>query len=179
MGPQSSVPRTLPLFDAGVEPSSWNERMLHGEYAVHYSLLRNTHAPPRCDVFHSLAAAEAHAAEAVAESPDLRCRIYDHQGFIGAPLREISGVRFRRNDMSPRLRRWLGSGLLLTGVVLVVVDWQSSFRLSWPALIGSRLLIPGVILLATEALLLLNALQKVRRSSHRREAELAERRGSR
>jgi hypothetical protein len=32
-------PRTLPLFDSGAQPASWNERMSPGEYAVHYSSL--------------------------------------------------------------------------------------------------------------------------------------------
>jgi hypothetical protein len=28
---------TLPLFDPGAQPASWNERMSVGEYGVHYS----------------------------------------------------------------------------------------------------------------------------------------------
>jgi hypothetical protein len=40
------------------------------------------------------------------------------------------------------------------------VDWSSDFKLTWPATIGVRMLIPGLILLVTEVALVLHARQK-------------------
>ena len=142
--------------------------MSPGEYAVHYSSFEASATPsgptPYCTVLPSLAAAEAYAREQVAERPSLRCRIYSHEGLVSAPVREIAGPKFKGElDLSPRLRRWLGAGFLIGGLLLVLLDWSADFRLSWPALVGSRLLIPGLVLLATEGLILLNKWQKLRR----------------
>src|SRR5215831_8885830 len=92
MGP----PRTLPLFDEEAQPSSWNERMTTGEYAVHYSNFDDSPGrAPFCTVFASLEEAECYAREQVAARPELRCRIYDHEGFVGAPTREFTGAGYR------------------------------------------------------------------------------------
>jgi hypothetical protein len=82
--------RTLPLFDSGAQPASWNERMSPGEYAVHYSSFDSS-APgtgPSCTILGSLADAEEYAKAQVALKPGLRCRIYDHRGFVGPPILE-------------------------------------------------------------------------------------------
>ena len=111
-----------------------------------------------CD---SLPGAEDYARQQIEQTPTLRCRIYDHQGFVGAPVQEIAGANFKgERDLSPRVRRWLGVLLLGVGLALCALDWSTGFRLSWPALVGSRLLIPGTILVVTEALILLHAHQK-------------------
>jgi hypothetical protein len=117
-------------------------------------------------VFGSLNEAEAYAREKIAERPDLRCTIYDHQGMIGAPLREIRGGEYKGSgDISPRFRRWVGSGLFFGGLGLILLDWSKDFGLTWPALVGVRMLIPGVILLVTEAALLLHARLKNRHAA--------------
>ncbi len=153
--------RTVPLLSPNVPRESWNEGMAPEEYAVHYSVLPEDTGVPSCTVCDSLHGAEAHAREQVALHPGLRCRIYGRDGFVGAPVLEIVGSRFKgESDLSPRLRRWSGGALLFGGAVLVGVDWSTGFRLSWPGLIGSRLLIPGFALLVTEALLLVHAKQK-------------------
>ena len=46
------------------------------------------------------------------------------------------------------------------GLALVIVDWSSYFKLTWPATIGVRMLIPGLILLVTELALMLHAKRK-------------------
>jgi hypothetical protein len=150
-------PRTLPLFEERAQPQSWNERMAVGEYAVHYSSFDSDPGiPPSCTVFSTLAEAEAYATEQIAQRPTLRCRIYDHQGFVGQPIREFRGSGYKdKNDISPRFRRWAGSGLFFGGLILTLVDWAHDFSLSWPAMIGTRMLVPGLILLMTEAVILL------------------------
>jgi hypothetical protein len=154
--------RTLPLFDEGSRPPSWNERMTPGEYAVHYSNFDDTPGKaPFCTVFPSLEEAEAYAKEQVTARPELRCRIYDHRGFVGAPVREFAGAGFRgEGEISARFRRWVGSVLFVAGVILIGMDWSRDFTLTWPATIGTRLVIPGVILLVTEAIVVLHARRK-------------------
>jgi hypothetical protein len=162
-----SYPRQLLLFDGGSQQASWNERMTPGEYAVHYSSFESSsNVTPYCMVFGDLKEAEEYARQQVLERPALRCTIYDHQGLIGAPLRDIRGSEFKGDsDISPRFRRWGGSVLFFGGLVLVIVDWSVDFRLTWPATIGSRMLIPGLILLLTEAVVVLNARLARRRAA--------------
>ena len=139
--------------------------MVPGEYAVHYSSFASGAAGrPYCTVFGSLDEAEAYARQQVVERPDLRCMIYDHQGLVGAPVREIRGGKYKGSgDISPRFRRWVGSGLFFGGLGLILLDWSKDFGLTWPALVGMRMLIPGVILLVTEAAILLHTRLKSRR----------------
>jgi hypothetical protein len=155
------MPRTLPLYDPDAQPSSWNERMDPGEYAVHYSSSDQDGPGPICTVFESLVEAEAHAAAHVQLHPNQRCRIYDHNGFVGAPLGELRGPLYRGDtEISARFRRWVGSILFFGGIALTLIDWTHDFRLTWPAMIGTRMLIPGLVLLAIEAVLLLQARRK-------------------
>ena len=144
--------------------------MIPGEYAVHYSSFESAPAHgPFCTIFGSLREAEIFARQQVAERPDLRCTIYDHQGLIGPPLKEIRGAEYKGGgDISPRFRRWVGSVLFFGGLGLILLDWSNDFRLSWPALIGVRMLIPGVILLVTEAAILLYARIESRRGARTR-----------
>jgi len=166
MGP----PRTLPLFDEGAQPSSWNERMAAGEYAVHYSSYARGEAA-HCTVLSSLAEAEVFAREQVAGRPELRCRIYTHEGFVGAPICEIRGSGYKgEGGISARFRRWVGSVLFCGGVILIILDWKSDFTMTWPATIGMRLLIPGVILLVTEAIIVLHARRKRQRGDEQKAA---------
>jgi hypothetical protein len=156
-------PRTLPLFDPSVQAGSWNERMSPGEYAVHYSSFDSSVAEtgPTCTVLGSLAEAEEYAKAQVALKPGLRCRIYDHQGFVGPPILEVRGQKYvGESEISSRFRRWFGSLLFFGGLALIIVDWSVDFRLTWPATIGARLLIPGLILLVTEAILVLHSKRK-------------------
>ena len=93
--------------------------MTLGEYAVHYSSFDIPTVSPYCTVFGSLEEAEAHAAEQVTQRPDLRGRIYENHGFIGAPISELTGHSFKETgDISSRFRRWIGSLLFFPGVIL-------------------------------------------------------------
>jgi|SRR5882757_1587688 len=140
--------------------------MTAGEYAVHYSKFDGF--SPVCTVFGALSEAEAYAKEQVVQKPDLRCQIYDHQGFIGAPVREISGSNYKgESSISPRFRRWVGSVLLIGGVILTAIDWSHDFRLSWPAMIGTRMLIPGLVLLVTEAAIIFDKRRKAARAEEK------------
>jgi hypothetical protein len=161
-----SYPRQLLLFDEGLQVS-WNERMTPGEYAVHYSSFEGpSNVAPYCTVFGDLKEAEEYARQQVIKRPALRCRIYDHQGMIGAPLRDIRGSEFKGDtDLSPRFRRWGGLVLFFGGLVLVIVDWSVDFRLTWPGTVGSRMLIPGLILLLTDIVFVLNARLARRRAA--------------
>jgi hypothetical protein len=163
--------RTLPLFDERASPSSWNERMMAGEYAVHYSNFESCPEPsPCCTIFDSLPEAETYAKEQVTKRPDLRCRIYDHQGFVGKPIREFKGRSYKGDsDLSPRFRRWVGSTLFFGGLILTIVDWQADFRFVWPAMIGTRMLIPGLLLLITEAVIVFYAKRNMPRDGEKTE----------
>jgi hypothetical protein len=155
--------RTLPLFDSSAQPASWNERMSPGEYAVHYSSFDSSTrgTGPTCTILGSLSDAEEFAKAQVALKPGLRCRIYDHRGFIGPPILEVRGQQYvGESEISPRFRRWFGSVLFFGGLALVIIDWNSDFTLTWPATIGVRMLIPGLVLLVTEVVLVLHSRHK-------------------
>jgi hypothetical protein len=137
--------------------------MVPGEYAVHYSNFagRSVYSEPYCTVFEGLANATAYAEGQVLIQPDLRCTIYDHEGFGKPPIEDIRGVAFREKDgLSPRFRRWVGSILFFGGLILTEIDWSTDFALSWPAMIGTRLIIPGMALLAMEAVIIFEARRK-------------------
>jgi hypothetical protein len=156
-------PRTVPLFDSGAQPASWNERMSPGEYAVHYSSFDKDarETGPSCTILGSLEDAEEYAKAQVILKPELCCRIYDDRGFVGPPILEVSGQQYKgESAISPRFRRWFGSLLFFGGLVLVIVDWNVDFKLTWPATVGVRMLIPGLILLVTETILVLHARRK-------------------
>jgi hypothetical protein len=133
--------------------------MAPGEYAVHYSHFEGpANAVPSCTIVASLGEAEQYAAEQVALHPTLRCRIYDHRGFIGAPIREVRGKQYvPESDITPRFRRWAGSILFFGGIILTIIDWSTAFKLGWPAMIGTRMMVPGFVLLFIEAMILLQA----------------------
>jgi hypothetical protein len=152
--------RRVKLFDAAASPPSWNERMVPGEYAVHYSNFGPDHVgAPYCDVFPTLHAAGLYATDATLQRTDLRCQIYDHHGMVGAPIREIRGAHFKGETDLGRFRRWGGGILFIGGAILTGVDWAADFRFGWPAMIGTRMLLPGLILLVTEGLLILHTRQ--------------------
>lgn len=152
-------PRTLPLEDESVIRGTWHERMNAGEYAVHFSHFpADDYSAPYCTVFATLPDAEAYARQRSGEQPTLRCTIYDHQGFVGAPIRDIRGSAYKdKEGLSPLFRRWAGSTLFFSGVVLTIIDWHTDFRLGWPAMIGTRILVPGLALLLIEAVVLYTA----------------------
>jgi len=138
-----------------------------GEYAVHYSSFERTvGGGPYCTVFGSLQDAESFARAAVLQRPTLRCSIYTHEGLVGAPIRDIRGSAFKgEREISPRFRRWGGSVFFFGGMILIAVDWVHDFRLSWPAMIGIRMGILGLILLFTEAMILLHGRADRRRTA--------------
>ena len=140
--------------------------MAPGEFAVLYSSNQlasppvdsDTSGAPFCTVFDSLADAEQHATAQVALMPTLRCRIYDHHGLASQPVREIHGSYYKgESEITARFRRWGGSIFFFGGIGLIALDWSTGFSLSWPAMLGSRLLILGFILLVTELLIVANA----------------------
>jgi hypothetical protein len=154
-----SQPRYLLLFDPYVVPHSWNERMAPGEYAVFYSSYElspeSVSGAPYCTVFATLAEAEAYANKEVERSKMLRCRIYGAGGLGGDPVREVRGTAHRGEcEISAGFRRWCGSILFFGGLGLIVFDWSSDFRLTWPATVGARAFPVGLILLLTEAIIL-------------------------
>lgn len=160
-------PRTLLLFDPDAQPQSWNERLTSVEYAILYAGGQpgytgdaNSGPPsaPFCTVFSTLAEAEEYANQQVSLIPSLRCRIYDHHGLAGRPIREIRGARYKgESEISARFRRWCGSLLLVGGLVLMVLDWHSDFTLLWPSTIGIRMIPVGLVLLVTELVLVIAA----------------------
>jgi hypothetical protein len=112
---------------------------------------------PYCDVFPSLADAETHVNEYVTLNPDVRCRVYDAHGMVGAPLAEVAGKSYKGESDLAKFRRWVGGVLFVAGSILFTVDVVEDYRLLWPSTIGSRMLIPGALLLLTEGLVVLTA----------------------
>ncbi len=139
--------------------------MVPGEYAVHYSSFPAAgHSQPYCTVFGDLESAVTFAEQKVKKWPALRCTIYNHEGLVGAPLRDIRGSDFKEKDaLSPRFRRWVGSILFFGGSILTIIDWRSDFELSWPAMIGTRVIAPGFVLLFIEAIVVLGARRERKR----------------
>jgi hypothetical protein len=136
-----------------------------GEFAVHYSKFYAGAATPFCTVLPSVEEAEAFARAEVQRHPELRCTIYDHNGFVGAPLRDVRGVDYKEwGEITQRFRRWVGGVLFFGGVGLTIFDWQADFRYLWPSMLGTRMLIPGTLLLFTEAMILLQAWHTKRRA---------------
>ena len=141
--------------------------MAEGEYAVLYSgtqpqVVRREDksggGAPACTVFGSLAEAEAHAAARVAEEPTLRCRIYDQRGLAEQPVREIRGALHKgESELSARFRRWGGTILLVGGIVLWVMDSNSDMKMGWPSAVAARIAPLGLILLATELVIVIEA----------------------
>jgi hypothetical protein len=155
-----TTPIDIPLYDPKARPASWNERMCEGQYAVHYSAFYGTENG-YCTVCDSVAEAVAYAREQVAQHPALRCMIYDVHGFVGAPIKEIRGTDFKdRGEISSRFRRWLGGILFVGGGTLAGYDWSHDFYYMWPSTLGTRMLLPGLILLMTEGIVMLYARRK-------------------
>lgn len=141
--------------------------MTDGEYAVHFSEFETPEASaaPYCLVFDSLADAEQYASTQVAARPKLRCRIYDHHGLGHPPVCEIKGSQFRdKTDISPVFRRWGGGILFFGGGLLFCIDWFAGFRWLWPSMVGSRMILPGAILVVTELFVRLHERQKRRQA---------------
>ncbi len=129
--------------------------MQPGEFAVHFSASVGEIDAMSCAIFSSLPDAEAYAQQAVLQHPTLQCRIFDHHGFVGAPMRVIAGSEYKSgNEITPRFRRWVGSILFFGGSALFITDWVANFRFDWPSVLGSRLMMPGLILLVMEALIM-------------------------
>lgn len=146
--------------------------MVPGEYAVLYSSYEaspdGVPATPYCDVFSTLSEAERHAEEEVKRVSTVRCRIYSDAGLGGPPIREIRGAEHRgESEISATFRRWAGSVLFFAGLGLIALDWMSDFRLTWPATIGARAMPVGLILLLTEAVIVLSARRKERHAVRR------------
>ncbi|MGA7316491.1 MAG: hypothetical protein WBX22_21255 [Silvibacterium sp.] len=162
--------RTVLLYDERVHPSCWNERMTAGEYAVHYSSFENgSGAALFCTVFSSLEESEAHARQETERRSELHCRIYDHEGLGRPPVRELSGSGYKEEDgVGPRFRRWGGAVLFFGGLILTIIDWRSDFELSWPAMIGIRLLAPGLVLLVADAVIVFSARRRRSRDNQKR-----------
>jgi hypothetical protein len=154
--------RTVLLYDERAHPPCWNERMTPGEYAVHYSSFADgSGGNPYCAVLGNLQEAEAHARQETARRPDLRCRIYDHEGFGRPPVREFKGREYKEEpSIGPRFRRWGGGLLFFGGLTLTIIDWRSDFELSWLAMIGTRLLAPGLVLLVADAVIVVTERRK-------------------
>jgi hypothetical protein len=165
--------RILLLFDPNAQPQSWNERMARGEYAVLLSGAQpepggDVHdlasgRQPACVVFSSLTEAEEYCARCIAMDPTQRCRIYDHEGLGHAPLRELRGSAYKGDsEISARFRRWCGSILFFGGIGLFAMDWLSGFSMSWPGMLGARMLPAGLVLLIIEAVIVIEARRQAR-----------------
>jgi hypothetical protein len=167
-----NYPRKLPLYDENLQPGKWNERMVPGEFAVHYSSFPVKDYEGLCwTVSGSLDEAVAHAREKVDQRPALRCTIYDHEGFVGAPFGDIRGKEFKdKGSISPRFRRWAGSVLFIAGMTLMIVDWRTDFELMWPGMFGSRIVIPGFAILEMDAITTIHQRKRARETAGRESA---------
>jgi len=142
--------------------------MGEGDYAVHFSEFETPEASaaPYCFVFDSLADAAEFSEAEVALRPKLRCRIYDHHGLGNPPVREVKGREFHdKTDISPTFRRWGGGILFVGGALLFCADWIVGFRWLWPSMVGSRMILPGAVLVITELFVQLHERSKRRQAA--------------
>jgi hypothetical protein len=142
--------------------------MAQGDYAVHFSEFETPEASaaPYCLVFDSLNDAEQYSINEVAHRPKLRCRIYDDHGLGKPPVRDIRGSEFHdKADISPVFRRWGGGALLFGGLLLFCTDWVFGFRWLWPSMLGSRIMLPGAVLVITEVFVQLHERSKRRQAA--------------
>jgi hypothetical protein len=104
------------------------------EYAVHYSSFAAAgYSGPYCTVSGSLEDAVTYAQQQVKDRPALRCTIYDHEGFVGAPLADFRGCEFKNKDaLSPRFREWAGCILFFTGLIFILVTGEPILRSPGP-----------------------------------------------
>ena len=96
---------------------------------------------------------------------DLRCRVYDAHGNVGAPVFEIAGKDFKGETDLSRFRRWVGGICFIVGSILTLIDVSQNYRLMWPSTIGTRMLVPGAILLVPEGLVMLTARHNAKKSA--------------
>jgi len=158
--------RVLPLFDPKATPQSWNERMSPGEFAVLFSNLQPVDLPksPVAVIFSNLPEAEDYATAQVEALPALRCSIYDDNGLGRQPIRILAGSKGHdKNVISSGFRRWVGSALLLVGLIFGFIEWRADSKLMWAGTLGSRIGPIGFILLITELGLVLTERQKRRK----------------
>jgi hypothetical protein len=146
--------------------------MSEGEFAVLFSGDRpatvegeSTPEGPFCVVAADMVAAERYANEAVVQHPEMIARVFDRRGMVGAPLFEAHGSKANRNEISARFRRWAGGGLFITGAALGLAEIISGFSINWAGMLAARLLPVGVVLLLTEAAIVLSSRREKKRKS--------------
>jgi hypothetical protein len=83
--------------------------------------------------------------------------VYDAHGIVGAPLFEVAGKDYKGESNLSTFRRWVGGVLFVVGSILFSIDVVQDYRLLWPSTIGSRMALPGAVLLLTEGLVMLTA----------------------
>ena len=146
--------------------------MAEGEFAVLFSGDRPgtvegepTPEVPFCVVAADMVNAERYANEAVVQHPEMIARVYDRRGMVGAPLFEAHGAKANRSEISARFRRWAGGGLFGVGAALGLAEIISGFTINWAGMLAARLLPVGVVLLLTEAAIVVSARRERKRKS--------------
>jgi hypothetical protein len=151
--------RELRLFDARAVPPSWTARMSAPEHAVlhldpHSGVVvarggeRVDPATATALVFPDREAACRYAEQRVDETPAVDCDVYDHRGKSAAPLKvtcRASRARERRSQ-----RTWIAVALtlLVVGGVTCAYDLAAWGRRPWLTVVGLKLVISGLLLLA-------------------------------
>jgi hypothetical protein len=59
--------------------------------------------------------------------------------------------------------------LFVGGAALIILDWSQNFDLSWPAMVGIRMMPVGLILLVTEGVIVFDARRRKRRATETRD----------
>jgi hypothetical protein len=146
--------------------------MAEAEFAVLFSgdrpeTVEGEPAPdvPFCVVASDMAGAERFAREAVVQHPTMIARVYDRRGMVGAPLFEAAGAKANRSEISAKFRRWAGGGLFGVGAALGLAEIISGFTINWAGMLAARLLPVGVVLLLTEAAIVVGARREEKRKS--------------
>ncbi|WP_263417496.1 hypothetical protein [Terriglobus albidus] len=144
--------------------------MAEGEFAVLFSGDRPetvegeaTPEGPFCVVAADMADAERYAREVVVLYPTMITRVYDRRGMVGAPLFEAHGAKANHSEISARFRRWAGGSLFGVGAALGLAEIISGFTINWAGMLAARLLPVGVVLLLTEAAIVVGARREQKR----------------
>jgi len=107
-----------------------------------------------CEIFDTLAIAEAQCREAAAENPGIRYFVFDSRGRGAAPLAIVESPKLRTRELTGRFRRWFSSALLDASVLLIWIDWRSDFERMWPSILAWKLITTALVFITWEAALL-------------------------
>jgi hypothetical protein len=153
----------IPIYDPSRTPAHWTEIIRDGQYAVFiYDAPTHVACDAQGECFVSgagvsvalcgdLTKAAEFARGVVGAHPELCCEIYDHEGKAKEPVQVVynpavrhkyEGLRYHKREVV-----W-GVAAISVGIPFMLYDYYREFLWIWGYVIGLKLTIVGVVLLA-------------------------------